>query len=77
MPDYGNAKEETEKDAEAEKSDYVDEDTNDLDKLRLSKKKPWSCLNMMKAGKAGCSKQPDEDPTDETGEDDESDDNEV
>ena len=77
VPDYGNAKEETEKDAEVEKSDYVDEDTNDLDKLRLSKKKPWSCLNMMKAGKAGCSKQPDEDATDETGEDDKADDNEV
>ena len=39
VPDYGNAKEETEKDAEVEKSDYVD-DTNDLDKLRLSKKRP-------------------------------------
>ena len=32
---------------------------------------------MMKAGKAGCSKQPDEDTTDETGEDDKADDNEV
>ena len=38
VPDCGNAKEETEKDAEVEKSDYVDEDTNDLDKLRLSKR---------------------------------------
>ena len=27
VPDCGNAKEETEKDAEVEKSDYVDEDT--------------------------------------------------
>jgi hypothetical protein len=38
-----NSTEETEKDAEVYKSDYVYEDTNDLDKLRLSK---------MKAGKA-------------------------
>ena len=37
-PDCGNATEETEKDFEDEKSDYVDQDTNDLDKLRLSKK---------------------------------------
>ena len=30
-PDCGNAKEETEKDAEVEKSDYyIDEDTNDM-----------------------------------------------
>ena len=28
VPDCGNAKEETEKYAEVEKSDYVDEDTN-------------------------------------------------
>ena len=39
-PDCGNATEETEKDAEVEKSDYVDEDTNDLDKRRISKKRP-------------------------------------
>jgi hypothetical protein len=77
VPDCCSSKEETEKDAEVEKSDYVDEDTNDLDKRRLTKKKPWSCLKMMKAGKAGCSKQPDEDTTDETCEDDEADDNEV
>ena len=38
--DCGNATEETEKDAKVEKSDYVDEDTNDLDKLRISKKRP-------------------------------------
>ena len=50
-PDCGNATEETEKDVEVEKPDYVDEDTNDMDKLRLSKKKPRRCLNMMKAGK--------------------------
>jgi hypothetical protein len=31
----------------------------------------------MKAGKAGCSMQPDEDTTHETGEDDQADDNEV
>jgi hypothetical protein len=76
-PDCGNATEETEKASEVEKSDYVDEDTNNLDKLRLSKTEPWSCLKMMKAGKAGCSKQPDEDTTDETGEDDKAGDNEV
>ena len=39
-PDCSNATEETEKDAEVEKSDYVDEDTIDLDKLKLSKKRP-------------------------------------
>ena len=39
-PDCGNATEETEKDAEVEKSDYVNEDTNDLDNLSLSKKRP-------------------------------------
>tara|TARA_B110000908_G_C10027660_1_gene345895 strand:- start:380 stop:652 length:273 start_codon:yes stop_codon:yes gene_type:complete len=44
-PDCGNATEETEKDAEVEKSDYIDEDTNDMDKLRLSKNRPRSCLN--------------------------------
>ena len=62
-PDCGNATREAEKDAKVEKQDYVDKDTNDLDKLRLSKKKPWSCLNLVKAGKTGCSKQPDEDTT--------------
>ena len=50
-PDCGNATEETEKDAEVEKSDYIDEDTNDMDKLRLSKNRPRSCLNMMQAEK--------------------------
>jgi hypothetical protein len=49
--DCGKATEETEKDAEVEKSDYIDEDTNDMDKLRLSKNRPRSCLNMMKAEK--------------------------
>ena len=39
-PDGGNAAEETENDSEIEKSDYVDEDTDDLDLLRLSKKNP-------------------------------------
>ena len=66
-PDCGNATEETEKDAEVEKSDYVDEDTNDLDKLRLSKKRPkelfehderWQIITKG-------SKQPAEDATDE------------
>ena len=42
-PDCGNATDETEKDAEVEKSDNVDDDTNNMDKLR-SKKKPGSCL---------------------------------
>jgi hypothetical protein len=51
-PDCGIVTKETEKDAKVEKSDYVDEDTNDLEKLRLSKKKPRSCWNMMKAGKS-------------------------
>jgi hypothetical protein len=51
-PDCGNATEETDKDVKVKKSDYVDDDTNGLDKLRLSKKKPKSCLNMMKAGKS-------------------------
>ena len=46
-PDCGNATEETEKDAEVEKSDYID--TNNMDKLRLSKNRPRSCLNMMQA----------------------------
>jgi hypothetical protein len=32
-------------------SDYVDEVTHELNKLRLSKKKPRSCLNMMKDSK--------------------------
>jgi hypothetical protein len=32
--DCGKASEETGKDAEVENSDYFDEDTNDLDKLR-------------------------------------------
>jgi hypothetical protein len=67
-PDCGNATEETEKDAEVEKSDYVDEDTNDLDKLRISKKRPkelfehderWQIITKG-------SKQPAEDATDET-----------
>ena len=31
-PDCGNATDETEKDAEVEKSDYVDDDTNKADK---------------------------------------------
>jgi hypothetical protein len=35
-PDCGNATEETEKDAEVEKSNYINEDTNNMDKLRLS-----------------------------------------
>ena len=48
-PDCGNATEETEKDAEVEKSDYID--TNNMDKLRLSKNRPRSCLNMMQAEK--------------------------
>ena len=34
VPDCGNATEETEKDAKVDKSDYIDDDTNDLDKLR-------------------------------------------
>jgi hypothetical protein len=50
-PDCGNATEETEKDAEVEKSDYIDEDNNDMDKLRLSKNRTRSCLNMMQAEK--------------------------
>ena len=41
-PDCGNTSEETEKNAEVEKSDYIDEDTNDMDKLRLSKNRPRS-----------------------------------
>ena len=49
--DCGKASEETGKDAEVENSDYFDEYTNDLDKLRLSKKKPRSCLNTMKDSK--------------------------
>jgi hypothetical protein len=50
-PDCGNVTEETEKDAEVEKSEDIDEDTKDMDKLRLSKNRPRSCLNMMQAGK--------------------------
>jgi hypothetical protein len=67
-PDCGNATEETEMDAEVEKSDYVDEDTNDLDKLRISKKRPKelfehdACWQIITKG----SKQPAEDATDET-----------
>ena len=38
-PDYGNA------------TDYFDEDTNDMDKLRLSRNRTRSCLNMMQAEK--------------------------
>jgi hypothetical protein len=49
--DCGNATEETEKDGKVEKSDYVDEATNDMDKLRLSKNRQRSCLNMMQAEK--------------------------
>ena len=49
-PDCCNATDETWNYAEVEKSDYVDDDTNNMDKLR-SKKKPGSCLNMMKADK--------------------------
>jgi len=45
-PDCGNATEGSEKDAEVEKSDYIDEDPNDMDKLRLSKNRPWSCSPM-------------------------------
>jgi hypothetical protein len=41
-PDCGKTTKETEKNAEVEKSDYVDEVTNSLDKLRLSKMKPRS-----------------------------------
>ena len=48
LKDFGNATDETEKDAEVENSHYVDEDTNNMDILG-SKKKPESCLNMMKA----------------------------
>ena len=48
--EFGNGAEETEKDAEVEKSDCVDEDANNLDKLILSKSKLRSCVNMMKAG---------------------------
>ena len=44
--DCGNATEESEKDVEVEKSDYIDEDSNDTDKLRLSKNRPWSCSPM-------------------------------
>ena len=67
-PDCGNATEETEKDAEVEKSDCVDENTIDLDKLKLSKKRPkevfehdehWQIITKG-------SKQPLEDATDET-----------
>jgi hypothetical protein len=43
-PDCGNTTKETEKNAEVDKSDYVDEDTNNLDKLRLSKMKPKSVV---------------------------------
>jgi hypothetical protein len=50
-PDCGNATDETEKDAKVEKSDYIDEDTNAMDKLRLSKNRTRSCLNMMQAEK--------------------------
>ena len=39
------------KDAEVERSDYMDEDTNDMEKLRLSKNIPRSYLNMMQAEK--------------------------
>ena len=49
--DCGNATDTTERDAKVEKQDYVDEDTNNMGKLRLSKKKPRRCLNMLKAGK--------------------------
>ena len=49
-PDCGNATDKTEKDAEVENPDNVDDETNNMDNLR-SKKKPGSCLNMMKADK--------------------------
>ena len=51
VPDCGNATEQTEKDAEVENSKDIDEDTNDMDTLRLSKNRPRSGLNMMLAGK--------------------------
>jgi hypothetical protein len=57
-PECGNGAEETEKSAEVEKSDCVDEDVNKLEKRMLSKRKLRSCLNMMKY-----SNQPDEDAT--------------
>ena len=50
-PDCGNATEVTEKDAEVEKSDCIDENTNDMDKLRLSKNRTRSSLYMMQAEK--------------------------
>jgi hypothetical protein len=64
-PDCGNATEETEK---VEKSDYVDEDTNDLAKLRISKKRPKELFEHDKRWQiiTKGSKQPAEDATDET-----------
>jgi hypothetical protein len=52
-PDCGNATEETEKElrSQVEKSDYIDEDTNNMDKRRLSKNITRCCLNMMQAEK--------------------------
>ena len=38
-------------DADVEKSEDIDEDTNDMKKLMFSKNIPRSCLNMMQAGK--------------------------
>ena len=66
-PACGNATEETEKDAEIENSDYVDEYSNDLDKRMLSKKRPKElfehdeCWQIITKG----SKQPAEDVTDD------------
>ena len=42
--DFVNTTKETEKNAKVEKSDYVDEDTNNLEKLSLSKMKPRSVV---------------------------------
>jgi hypothetical protein len=64
-PDCGNATKETEKDAKVENAEYVDKDTNDLEHDGSGQ--------IITRG----SKQPDEDTTDETGEDDKADDNEV
>jgi hypothetical protein len=43
-PDFGNTTKESEKNFKLEKSDDVDEDTNNLNKLRLSKMKPRSVV---------------------------------
>ena len=47
-PDCGNATAESEKDAEFEKLDYIDEDANDMDKLRLSMRRPWAVWTQCK-----------------------------